>query len=70
MVQKREEKLYEVKDYLRSQLYNENEYNCKRYGKGILVETKNSLISRILMSKSFINSDENPFSRSEAHKNF
>ena len=59
-----------AKDYLRSQLYNDKEYNCKGYGKGILVETKNSLISRILMSKNFINSDESPFSKSEEHKKF
>ena len=38
-----------TKDYLRAQLNRNAEYKCKRYGKGILVESKDNIVSRTLL---------------------
>ena len=59
-----------AKDYLRRQFNKDEDYKCKRYGKGMLVEAENEMVSNLLLSEGLTNSDTCPFKRIEAHKKF
>ena len=52
-----------AKDYLRAQLNRNGEYKCKRYRKGILVKSKNNIISRTLLSEGLTENETSPFER-------
>ena len=57
-----------AKGYLRAQLNKNEKYKCKRYRKGIMVESKNDMISRTLLSEGLTKIETSPFKRIEPHK--
>ena len=59
-----------AKDYLRRQFNKGEDYKCKRYGKGMLVEAESEMVSDLLLSEGLTNEDTCPFKRIEAHKKF
>ena len=56
-----------AKDYLKRQFNKDEDYKCKRYGKGMLVEARNEMVSRVLLSEGLTNFKSCPFKRIEAH---
>ena len=57
-----------AKDYLNRQFNKDEDYKCKRYGKGMLVEAGNEMVNRVLQSGELTKFDTCPFSKIEAHK--